>query len=61
MTAQLVFGEREVSGKLALQVIVGPAAGERAPDAACPLAKRGADPPGRHAGSAKSVCMTDTI
>jgi hypothetical protein len=39
---ELVFSEGKVSGKLALQVIVGPTATERAPDPACPLAKRGA-------------------
>ena len=58
---ELVFSEGKVSGKLALQVIVGPTATERAPYPACPLAKRGADLLGRHAGSSKSVCMTDTI
>ena len=59
--AELVFSEGKVSGKLALQVIVGPTATERAPYPACPLAKRGADLLRRHAGSSKSVCMTDTI
>ena len=58
---ELVFSEGKVSGKLALQVMVGPTATERAPYPACPLAKRGADLLERHAGSSKSVCMTDTI
>ena len=58
---ELVFGEGNVTGKLALQVVVGPTSAERAPDAACPRAKPGAAFAGRHAGSSKSVCMTDTI
>ena len=40
---ELVFSKGEVSGKLALQVMVGPTATERAPGPACPLAKRGGD------------------
>jgi hypothetical protein len=58
---ELVFGEGEVCGKLALQVVIGPAAGNRPPDPARPLAKRGADLVKRQAGSSKSVCMTATI
>ncbi len=61
LPTELVFSEGEVSGKLALQVMVGPTATERAPYPPCPLAKRGADLLERHAGSSKSVCMTDTI
>ena len=61
LSPELVFGKRKVCGKLALQVVIGPAATERAPGAACPLAKRGANPRERHAGSVKSVCITDTI
>ena len=61
LPTELVFSEGEVSGKLALQVMVGPPAAERAPDPPCPLPKRGKNPGGRHAGSSKSVCMTDTI
>jgi hypothetical protein len=58
---ELVFSEGKVSGKLALQVMVGPTATERAHDPTCPLAKRGADLQERHAGSSKRVRMTDTI
>ena len=66
---RLVFSKGQVSGKLALQVMVGPTATERAPYPACPLAKRGADLLERHvgssrrrqAGSSKSVCMRATI
>ena len=61
LPTELVFRDGEVSGKLALQVMVGPPATERAPYPACPLTKRGAELRGRHAGSSKSVCMTDTI
>jgi hypothetical protein len=58
---ELVLSQGKVSGKLALQVMVGPTTTERAPDPACPLAKRGADVVERQAGSSKSVCMTATI
>ena len=58
---ELVFGEGKMSGKLALQVMVGPPATERAPYPPCPLPERGKNPEGCHAGSSKSVCMTDTI
>jgi hypothetical protein len=61
LPAELVFSEGEVSGKLAPQVMVGPPATERAPYPPCPLPKGGNNPGGRHAGSSKSVCMTDTI
>jgi hypothetical protein len=61
LAAELVFGDGEVSGKLALQVVVGPAAAERAPRPPRPLSKRGKHTRGRHAGSSKSVCMTATI
>jgi hypothetical protein len=61
LPTELVFSEGEVSGKLALQVVVGPPAAERAPYPPCPLPKRGKPPRRHHAGSSKSVCMTDTI
>ena len=59
--AELVFSDGKVSGKLALQVMVGPPATERAPYPPCPFPKRAKNAGGRHAGSSKSVCMTDTI
>ena len=46
LPAELVFSEGEVSGKLALQVMVGPPATERAPCPPCPLPKRGKNPGG---------------
>ena len=58
---ELVFSEGQVSGELALQIMVGPTATERAHHPTRPLAQRGGDPLERHAGSSNSVCMTDTI
>ena len=61
LPAELVFGEGEVAGQLAPEVMIGAAAAERAPDPSCPLARRRAGFLEGHAGSSKSDCMTDTI